>query len=290
MTFIVSPRRTGSTLLMSLLDGHPDLSVWPGEFLYYLALETRHSTFFPKFTFNMEEMLDKLYEPLTYAFRIYQSDLNDEKIDWKEYVRFCHRLMQEIEPDMVMTRLEFLHWLFDRLDDFRLRPHKAKRLVKCMEQGFDWLDSELTHCKLICTYRDPKRIYLGWRKRWRREGHKLFDFYTKRYHEIMAEFMNTRDLWRNQRLRPTLFVDCDELRQSTKTVMERVCAFLEIPWCDSCLEMTVDEKKFPGFHLESKRNTGTINSRDYSLWSLTYPERKQIERYGWFADVQKLNA
>ena len=87
--FIVSPRRSGSTLLMSLLDGHPQLSVWPGEMMYYLHTEIDRSGFFANATMSMQKITDNLLEPLTIAFREYGRDLNDEKVDWKSYIRFC---------------------------------------------------------------------------------------------------------------------------------------------------------------------------------------------------------
>ena len=231
---------------------------------------------------SMQKITDNLLEPLTIAFREYGRDLNDEKVDWKSYIRFCNQLLANTNGQNV-SRLEYLSFLFDNMEAFFGRKKCSARVVKCMEQGFDWLDDELKDCKLLYTYRRSECIYLGWKKRWLREGHSIEKFYETRMPEILAELKNSKEMYHDEHDR-LYTMHLDDIRSNTKCELSNLCTCLDIDWDDSLLAMTVNGIAFPGFHLDASRNNYKINPDEYDISELLGFERRAIAENGLYIE------
>ena len=63
--FVLGTGRSGSTLLRSLLDGHPELVVWPFEFSYYSLFEDKWGVIGSNEVLEFDALLAVSYTHLT---------------------------------------------------------------------------------------------------------------------------------------------------------------------------------------------------------------------------------
>lgn len=280
--FIISPRRTGSTLLMSLLDGHPQLNVWPGEFLYWFYLPVKRETFFVETKINANQALLELLQPLQMTFREYKQDLNEEVINWEQYIEFAYDLLHLTEPlNGNLDRLQFLDWLFSYVEDYFHMKQNNLRVMKCMQVGFDWEDESLKNYRLIFTYRKPEYTFLSWKKMWMKHNNGSDEgFHEHRFDEVIKELRNDREMWEmDYKNRNIHVVHLEKLRDIRYFELEllNLCEFLNIDYHKSLTVPTIGGKRFIGFHVEPEKNTGIIRSDEHNIGLLEAFELEAIK-------------
>ena len=116
--FILSPPRSGSTLLRVVLGGHPQLFAPPELYLLsFNTLEERKATFFERNQFMGEGLIRALMEIKGYSVQEAQSlmeELEDKKLTTKQF----YELMQQWLPGKTLV---------DKTPPYAFNPEVLKR-------------------------------------------------------------------------------------------------------------------------------------------------------------------
>ncbi|HEX8145061.1 MAG TPA: sulfotransferase [Pyrinomonadaceae bacterium] len=236
--FVLSPPRSGSTLLRVMLAGHPQLFAPPElELLSFNTLEERRAAFTGRNSFSLEGTLRALMElkgcNVEEAKQI-MGQYEDEGLTTREF----YALLQE----WIGERL-----LVDKTPSYALDRESLKRA-----------ESDFDQARYIHLVRHPSAMILSF------EEARLDQVFFRHEHDFgrreLAELIwvvsqqNILDFLSEVPAERQHLLQFEELLREPRRVMERLCEFLGIEFTEAMIEPYRDKERrmTDGIHPESK--------------------------------------
>ena len=278
--FIAGPARSGTTLLASLLDGHPDTLVWPFEWRYFAEYFNRIANdqekagaqpllreFFP--------ILDRFAHD---SFTTYYSSISTQGL--VDHGVFS-RVLKENATGM-MTGEGFLRAVFKGYESAFLPEGSKPRYyaLKCMTKGFDWRDNDLIErSKFIYLLRPAEVRYGSQRNKFIKKFHCGAVETQERCRRLFWEIKLAREVFEKYSGHKNfLFVDLADIKARPKEAMKKIADFLEIEFTGQLLAPTFLGQPFEGHFHDSKLNKGAILNTESKHTPLTSYESLLVQR------------
>ena len=287
MLFISGPGRSGTTLLRDLLDGHPQLAVWPNEWQFitlYRSYVTRDlSDKIPvskiltcflkeenKFTPVLEGSVsdhrlqneDKRFLKLNPTFAKNLWAIKDRKVNAREFYYivgnsfkwlnsqdiFCNKCN---DPENIMHYLSYFReasFLFIIRDPIESYISKLKHRAKI----YALVDSSFTHSIPLSSFLEIKEFF-----------------------KVVQVITSMPDLFEN-----VLILKMEHLLDNPIKKLENIVHFLGISYNDSLTNLTFFGEPVPGYFVDPKENADQILPKEVTIdrkAGLTINEKK------WFS-------
>jgi len=221
-TFIVGHPRSGTTLLMTLFNSHPDLAVLPCESHFFdwaykkdvVAASLERTSFLTHFT----------------ACSSVSQDVIEEKMG---SLLEASSTKKQLFQNLVHAYIE--------IDEGRSYAH-AKRWVEKTPDHLCWLPVLKKwfgqSMKVIYLYRDPRDVYVSVKKKHASVSPQMF----------CESYMTYTALWNWYKQHSDWFfsVRYEDLASHSRETMEKLAHFLDIEFRDTLLQPTLDGKPFGG--------------------------------------------
>ncbi len=237
--FIAGPAKSGTTLLVSLLDGHRDLLVLPEETAYFPTVLTKYGGR------SRREQVDYL------TGQSLANVLFGGRCKWgkRSYPHLdtagLKRRFEAAAFDPVNARRDLLVLLLETYAATLGRPlDPVRRWVEKTPANRDHLDAILgrfPHAKLILTLRDPRALLAAQILLERTRRRRRFSVYLCVKHWRTAArlaLVQKRDPQGTLNEDRMLVVGFRRTLREPEAAMQRVCAFLDVPYDDVLLRPT----------------------------------------------------
>lgn len=265
--FILSPPRSGSTLLRVILGGHPQLFAPPElHLLSFNTLEERKATFFERIQFMGEGLIRALMEIKGYSLQEAQSlmqELEDKKLTTKQF----YDLMQQWLPGKTLV---------DKSPPYAFNPEVLKRAeiyfenplyVHLLRHPYGTIRSmEEAKLDLLLSAQVKDEISLS-----AKEKAELMWLIS---HQNILEFLEHIPAHRQYR------VKFEDLVKQPDTTVEGLCQFLGLSFAPEMLQIYEDKKQ---------RMTDGIHSVSRMLGDVKFHTHKEISAQAaelWKQDYQ----
>ena len=237
--FVAGPAKSGTTLLVSLLDGHRDLLVLPEETAYFPTVLTKYGGR------SRREQFDYLISQ-SLANVLFGGACKWSKRAYPEFdTAGLRRRFEAAAFDPANANRDLLVLLFESYAATVGRDHgSVVRWVEKTPANRDHLDTILRkfpHAKLLLTLRDPRALLAAQILLERTRKLRRFSVYL-----CIKHWRTAARLALQQRRDPTgvlgedrmLVVGFRRTLRDPETSMRRVCAFLDIPYDEVTLRPT----------------------------------------------------
>lgn len=223
--------KSGTTLIASLLDGHPELMVFPlqSHFVKNIALNKLPAQ-------SMTDFIDqlKLENVLKSTHKI---------IQLKEIASTLWESSNKTSSDMYQC----LYQAYSQLN----RPDKAWSKYHYFSEKTtrsEFMLEEYTkkthhHYKAIYILRDPLDNFSSWRERWKTHNHKtliIFEYLYNQFLSLYAWHKVSKDKDN------FLLITYEELVTQSKKTTKKIAQFLTIEWQESLLIPTKNNQLWSG--------------------------------------------
>jgi len=258
--------RSGTTLLHSLLDDHPELVVWPFEFSYYPEFERfRKRIGIPAGKpvrlsllnghFLARDDIQCLGDPHHFSMGVYM-DLG--KVNRKAFFD----VMTSYPQDQLVSRKEYLLLLIRAYYEAFCPDRPVKGFVFCLQNIRDEVVADFTEAKYLWAYREPIDNYIATKKDYFvTADNKYLCYFPGKCNRVFRHGLMEVASWpvyythrwvssHGSRVR-ILTVDLKELQGNPASVMKRVAEFVGIPFDESLLRAT-----FAGVRFDSNLSSG----------------------------------
>ncbi|MBI9074134.1 MAG: sulfotransferase [Desulfatibacillum sp.] len=278
--FIAGPARSGTTLLASLLDGHPDTLVWPFEWRYFAEFFNRIAGDLEKAGSQplMREFAPILDRFANDSFTTYYSSISTQGL--VDHGVFSRILKESVQG--MMTAEGFLNAVFRGYEQSFLPAGSNPRYyaLKCMTKGFDWRDQDLIErSKFIYLLRPATVRYGSQRNKFIKKFHCGAVDTQERCRRLFWEIKLAKEVYeRYSAHKNFLFVELADLKAQPTVVMKNMADFLEIDFTDQLLTPTFLGQPFEGHFHDPKLNKGAILNTESKHTSLTSYETLLVQR------------
>lgn len=296
--FIFGAGRSGTTLLHSLLDNHPQIVVWPFEFLYFSEFER----------FRKQRGIPKNQE-------ISITDLNEHFLSREDMQAFGQKLFYSLDVYMDLSKVNkeiFFDFMYSFPENLKVSRKAYLMLIMvayykafCPEtkpESFivelhgirDEVLEDFPDAKFLWAYREPLDNYIAIKK----------DYFTSYDNKFMTYFPRICiPMYRNGLLEaalwPVLFtkqwvdrnennidlfkVDLKQMQYRTKTVLEQLSHFLGVEFTK-----TMDYTSFAGKIFDSNLSSRQ-KSKGKVLKTKLYQPEDHLTSFEYFFICKKLN-
>ena len=262
--FLTCPARSGSTLIFSLLDGHPDILIWPFEFRYF-------QEFFVKLSGDAETasstMLAENFLPLARRFHEEKFSTFYSSIDVAGAIdaEGFEKRISGIRERQV-TAEEFLTEIYDlyRASISKGPDSPRYNLTKTMAKGFDWRNRDLIErSKFIYMVRPVEKRYASQRNKFIEKFHcgpvETFERCVRLYFENKIAW-EIHDRFNGH---PNfMFIPLERMQSEPETVMQEVAVFLDLEMHPALTAPTFLGKPFGGHFHDQSLNTGKVVKKE----------------------------
>jgi len=288
--FLCGHRKSGTTLLLSLLDSHTQLSVFPVDsgffYKYYPICETKKystlqktSTVIKEIIGNFENELQKLSEQERREINI---DLEKFKNDFLYLARKTN-----LAPKDVLVSLSVSY-----KKNFKNSPNQIMWVEKTSSTEIYAIDvfNWFPNAKFIHVIRDPRdnwaSLKSGWEKRYKKfndSKSRLIQSLIDRGKLGMELARDNASIFGNNRYKIIKF---EELVNKPEKTMKEICDFLGIKFEEIVLKPTICGKPWKGNNFDGIEFT-SASSINVGRWKerISEDEAKLIEYY--FADIMQ---
>lgn len=228
--FIAGPAKSGTTLLIALLDGHPELLVFPQETAYFPTVLTKYAPGGRRaqFDYLTKQSLAKVLfgAPAKPGKHDYADFPREEFLERFEFAAFDPA---NAEKDLLVLMVESYAAMLD------IPVDRIKRWVEKTPANRNYIGpifSRFPHAKLLVTMRDPRAILAAQitLEKTRKTGR--FSIYYVIAHWRVAAKLARRV--RNQEV-SGLVVPYEQLARDPSIVMKKVCHYLDITFDPSTI-------------------------------------------------------
>jgi amino acid adenylation domain-containing protein len=257
MVFLISPPRSGSTLLRVMLAGHPRLFSPPElELLAFATLQERRAAFRGRYSLWLEGTVRALME-------IYGCDGDAAKRRMEELEaqglsvpEFYRRLQEAIGPRM----------LVDKTTSYALDPRTLQRAEDCFENAL-YLHLLRHPAAMVCSFEEARLDQVFFRPKHPYSSRELAELVWVVSHQNTLEFLKCVPAHRQHVVR------FEELVKQPRPVLEGIARFLGLEFDEGMLQPYQDKRMTDGVHAASKmmgdfkfKEHGQINAQVADRW------------------------
>ncbi len=234
--FIAGPARSGTTLLTSLLDGHPDLLVLPEETAYFPTVRTKYGAK------SRREQFDYL------TTGTLSNVLFGGACKWglRDYSHFptarCREEFERRAFDPANARRDLLVLLVETYADLFNRPlASVRRWVEKTPANRDYLDAifhRFPQARVLLTIRDPRALLASQLQRETTRQQHRFSAYLVTRHWLGVARLVRRHQQTPDAARPLEIVEYGQLLTDPAATLKRVCTFLGVAYTSAVLTPT----------------------------------------------------
>jgi hypothetical protein len=262
--FLTGYPKSGTTLLLSLLDGHTELCVLPRE---------------AKFFLNAREELeaDKEHRVMRFIERSFlqpQFGVSDapEVSESKDEYRAALMKRWQVENYSMSEFLSAAVLAYGDVSGQVNRKWWVEKTPKTERYG-ELLSKWYPGMRMIYIVRDPRANYSAMKRWLTKDGSSIhISLFAHGWDASLAQNEKNRELC------PVLTLRYEDLVYDTARCLERICQFLEISFRDSLLTPTLGGKAFQGNSIYGDRFAGiSQSSTDRWRHEITPSEVGQIQ-------------
>lgn len=261
--FLCGSMKSGTTLLLGLLDGHNELNVMPGD--SYLINKFSHPLPKRKYSWNdwRENWLKRMINPTGQKpFWIFGSDLSC----YSEYLHYMDYWIEQLPAEERRPILSAV------LSYFCANPNRPRAPGWWVEKtpGNEFKTKAILkhfpHAKLIHIVRDPRENFASLKRLYSSRGWSWDYIGMVRLlaQSMRAAYINQKRLGESR----YLIINYEELTHNTREVMERVTDFLDISWDDTLLRPSINSQPAQANTMYKDRQiTGLVRKSEKSKWA-----------------------
>ncbi len=270
--FIAGQAKSGTTLLISLLDGHPELLVFPQETAYFPTVLTKFGDA------GRRAQFDYLTQK-SFAKILFGGQQRPGKHDYKDFPQ--RKFLETFERaafDPVNVERDLLVLMIESYaNTLGLSLDAVKRWVEKTPANRNYLMSILARfpqAKFLVTMRDPRAILAAQIALERTRNTKRFSVYYVIAHWRIAAKLAQRA----QRGEiPGFVVPYEQVVREPAIVMEKVCAFLEIAFDPQIVLKPTKVGQLWSGNSAASGNFSNISAEPLTRWENELSE----EEIGW---------
>lgn len=266
--------KSGTTLLLSLLSGHPDLLAFPMEtnFLRCIARKKRRQT------------ADYAFQNLRWVQQVFREKCLGDHCDLDRYERRLRELLDgRLATSDVMHAYMLAYAEASGQSGKRRWVEKTPENELHLESAFRlWPDLQA-----VRIVRDPRDCFASYRIKCQRRGVQLT---AGAFMKAWKKGQSCWDRFARRRPERCLLVQFEHLTTDAELVMRQVSQFLNIPFHESLLRPTMADQPWAGNSMHDETFT-SVSSRPIGRYSqlLAPAEVAAIERglgecfprFGW---------
>ena len=245
--FLSGYHKSGTTLLLSILDGHPDLVVIPEELFFF------KSVLFAK------DKTKAIREKS--GFKMFLSD--QEQPEWEKwrtqfregYPEFDHSKFNQLFEKAVVDSQSFKDLMLQMVNAFaevdHIDPAAKNRWVSKtpMEEIYFPLMLKMfgKECRFVYMVRDPRDVYISISK-WNANRGKVSKQDVKNiiYFCIYWQTRLNKVIGYQKKFENVCIFRFEDLLQNTEKTLRQLCGFLQIEYSEMLLEPTRHGKRWGG--------------------------------------------
>ena len=275
--FIGGYRNSGTTLLVNLLDSHPELLVWPDEstffYEYFPIMELEE--------YSSEEKLNVATERVIGRINLWGRNIK-KKLDIEELKKEfrCAIKDQDITPKNVLlaNMKAFQRW-YQPGNYPRFWVLKTAVCQAYTTEILEWFPN----AKFIIVLREPKDVWASLSNHWPREK-KFFDSKKDLLQNMIENFRDAfefsscaYELYGAEKI---MFVHYEDIVANPVEVMKNLAEFIGIKYADSMIKPTVLGMDWYGNNRQGINFDG-ISSYNTNRWKerIDKEEAKIVEHY-----------
>lgn len=294
LLFISGQGRSGTTLLRDLLDGHPEIAVWPNEW-QFLTLYKKYVSGNLNQRIAVGNILSCLQNDKNKFAPVFEGTVVD------------HRESNKISR-FPMLNPYFAQKLYNKRDEW----FTAKEFYYLVTNSFKWQDSQRIFCNkcndpenildyisyfreasFIFMLRDPISSYISKLKH-RSKGCSLsppyfpYNVFLHSFNEITDFFKSlkflqeTADLFKN-----FLVIKLDDLRDNSTVELNKITDFLNITYNDSLTDLTSFGSPIPGYFVDARNKSSKLVSVDKTINHQNCLTAKEKEWFLYYKELFK---
>jgi Sulfotransferase family len=271
--FIAGQAKSGTTLLVALLDSHPQLLVLPEETAYFPTVLTKYAARGrqAQFDYITEQSLSNVLfgGPCKWGKRNYSYFPTARFRETFEQMAFDPT---NVETDLLVVMLHAYASIQGRpLETITRWVEKTPANRRCLPA----IRARFPRAKILVTMRDPRAILaaqIGLEKT-RRLGTFSTYYCIAHWREVARIALKAMD-------RPhenSLIVPYEQLVQDTATLMKKVCAFLEIAYSPETVLTPTKAGKFWAGNSAAETEFNQISEEPITRWQKDLSEHE----IGW---------
>lgn len=221
-TFIVGHPRSGTSLLRTLFDHHPNLVVFPVEshFFDWVDSKKKVEAFFKRTSFE------------AHCKRSFSADIEDLKDRLR--IKFGK---QGSKKDILLSLIE-MYYAIEESDkkDKRRWMEKTPSHISSIPILKKWFGQNI---KVICIYRDPRDVFVSIKKKYPSTSISDFCLSYNNYYKMHFFFQKKYSDW-------FFPVKYEQLLENPEEILKELCWFLRIEFNKCLLQPTINGKAYPG--------------------------------------------
>ena len=283
LIFITGHRKSGTTLLHSLFDNHPDIDVYPTDFTFFYS-------YFPYYTKNLKNK-KKLIERIMLITNntINKYFIKKKILTKKEILFFNKKLLKKLEKINLRSKKSIFKVIINHWINLKGKRIKKKILIKETSQSiyFDEYKKIFPNLKMINIVRDPRDNFASIKSGQKKYYSKIGLSYLQNFANVL--FRSRQDLlscFYNKKNKRFKFITYENLVKNPKKTMKRLCLFLKIKYSDILVNPTFGGNKFYGNNFNKKFIGISKNNANNWRKRITSEESNIIEFY--LSDMLKI--
>jgi hypothetical protein len=288
--FIGGHRKSGTTLLLNLLDSHPELLTYPADSGFFYG-------YFPISEIENYSIQQKIDAILSLPVQNLESELNrlsdeDRKDIGFDLDKFKKKICL-LNSESDITSKQMLKNLISFYKDFFLVSSSYKKWVEKTTSSeiyaseiFQWFPN----AKFIHVIRDPRdnwgSLLSGWDARYRNlndSKERLLQSLIDRCKLGMEFGKYNQDIFGSKKY---LIVKYEDLTQKPEETMKKISSFLEIKYDSILLKPTICGKLWEGNNFEGKKFK-SISNVNINRWKERISEKDGMIIEYFFEDIMK---
>ena len=261
--FVTGFGKSGTTLLLSLLDGHPDLCVFPREMRFFDVVREQLEA-------DKEDGLDRFFRRFFFKTDFGMEDAIDVPIDRKEYAKVL-RARWRSGGNKISSFMSAAVLAYGEVSGQRERKWWVEK-TPTNEKNAKLLAQWHPNLKMIYVVRDPRANY------------SAFRLYRERIREpintarFIKEWQRSVRAGLSTRYSDFLILRYEDVVTDPEIAMGTVCEYLDINFSETMLVPTLVGKPFSG-NSGYRQSFSGVSSESLVRWrtTLSQSEITQIQ-------------